>query len=106
MPTEIDNNVRPGPLHHCQVCGSKNLELVLDCGHQPLCDSLVTPEQLNAPESYFPLRQYRCVACTNNQLDYVVDGSTVYHPTYPYRTGVTRELSAYQAIFAKDVIQA
>ena len=106
MAKDIDNNVRPGPLHHCQICGSKDLELVLDCGHQPLCDSLVSKDGLNAPEDYYPLRQFRCVHCTNNQLDYVVDGSTVYHPSYPYRTGVTRELSAYQAIFAKDVADA
>ena len=25
-----------------------------------------------------------------------MDGSTVYHSSYPYRTGVTRELAAYQ----------
>ncbi len=106
MPKEIDNNVKAGALHHCQICGSQDLELVLDCGHQPLCDSLVSAEQLNMPEQYFPLRQYRCVHCTNNQLDYVVEGSTVYHPSYPYRTGVTRELSAYQAVFAKDVVDA
>jgi len=106
MTKDIDNNVKPGPLHHCQVCGSKDLVLVLDCGHQPLCDSLVSAEQLNAPEQYFPLRQFRCVHCTNNQLDYVVAGSTVYHPTYPYRTGVTRELADYQAVFAKEVTAA
>ena len=34
MRQDIDNNVKPGPLYHCQICGSKNLELVLDCGHQ------------------------------------------------------------------------
>ena len=106
MPKDIDNNVKPGPLSHCQICGSKDLELVLDCGHQPLCDSILSAERLNAPETYFPLRQFRCCNCTNNQLDYVVDGSTVYHPSYPYRTGVTRELSAYQATFAKDVAAA
>lgn len=106
MRKDIDNNVKPGPLTHCQICGSKNLELVLDCGHQPLCDSLVSAERLSAPETYFPLRQFRCTQCTNNQLDYVVDGSTVYHPSYPYRTGVTRELAAYQSVFAKDVTDA
>lgn len=106
MPKDIDNNVQPGPLAHCQICGSSALELVLDCGHQPLCDSLVSADRLSAPETYFPLRQFRCTQCTGNQLDYVVDGSTVYHPSYPYRTGVTRELADYQAVFAKEVSTA
>jgi hypothetical protein len=102
--SDIDNNVRPGQLDHCQVCGARNLELVLDCGHQPLCDSLIPKGRLAEPESYFPLRQFRCPNCTNNQLDYVVDGSTVYHPDYPYRTGVTKELSDYQFAIADELV--
>jgi len=100
----IDNNVRPGRLDRCQICGSENLELVLDCGHQPLCDSLIPQGRLGEPETYFPLRQFRCPSCTNNQLDYIVDGSAVYHPDYPYRTGVTKELSVYQYAIADELI--
>lgn len=92
----IDHNVSPGSLKHCQICGSSSLELVLDVGHQPLCDSLLTKEQLDLPEMYYPLRLLRCPTCTLAQLDYVVDGSTVYHQQYPYRTGVTKELEQYQ----------
>ncbi|MES2985232.1 MAG: class I SAM-dependent methyltransferase [Pseudomonadota bacterium] len=101
----IEHNVKPGVLEHCQVCGSTNLELVLDCGHQPLCDSLLTKAQLNGPETYYPLRLMRCPECTLTQLDYIVDGSTVYHQQYPYRTGVTKELVAYQHIMADDLSQ-
>jgi SAM-dependent methyltransferase len=39
------------------------------------------------------------------QLDYVVDGSTVYHQNYPYRTGVTKELAQYQFAMAGDLAQ-
>jgi SAM-dependent methyltransferase len=104
--SDIDHNVRPGSLAHCQVCGSRNLELVLDCGHQPLCDSLIPSSRLGEPEQYFPLRQMRCPVCTNNQLDYIVDGSTVYHPDYPYRTGVTKELLDYQFTIADALTKA
>lgn len=97
---DFDHNAPPGPLTYCQICGSTDLHLVLDCGHQPLCDSLLPKEKLAEPETYFPLRQFRCGLCTNNQLDYVVAGSVVYHPSYPYRTGVTRELASYQTTAA------
>jgi SAM-dependent methyltransferase len=102
---EIDHNVPPGPLCRCQICGSSDLELVIDVGHQPLCDSLLTSEQLNGPETYYPLRLFRCPSCTLAQLDYVVDGSTVYHQHYPYRTGVTKELAQYQFAMAEDLTQ-
>lgn len=103
MRREVEHNVETGRLDHCQICGSRDLELVLDCGHQPLCDSLVPQARLTEPETYFPLRQFRCPKCTNNQLDYIVDGSTVYHPDYPYRTGVTKELSEYQLAIADEL---
>lgn len=101
--TEIDHNVKTGPLKHCQICGSTDLQLVLDVGHQPLCDSLLTKEQLDKPEIYYPLRLFRCPVCTLTQLDHVVEGSTVYHNNYPYRTGVTKELEEYQMLMAKDL---
>ena len=100
----VDHDVVPGPLDRCQVCGSNALELVLDVGHQPLCDSLLTTTQLDEPETSFPLRLYRCEKCTLTQLDYVVDGTIVYKPDYPYRSGITKELAVYQQAFAEGVV--
>jgi hypothetical protein len=102
----IDHDVKPGHLSHCQVCGSHDLELVIDVGHQPLCDALLTKEQLNGPEATYPLRLFRCTKCTLTQLDYVVDGSVVYPPEYPYRSGITKELEVYQRAFADSVIDS
>ncbi len=98
------HNIPSGPVVCCQVCGSKELELVLDLGHQPLCDTLLSGEDLNKPETFYPLRQLWCPKCTLSQLDYVVPGSVVYHQEYPYRTGVTRELAAYQDEMAAAIL--
>ncbi len=101
----IDHDVKLGHLNHCQVCGSHDLELVIDVGHQPLCDALIKKEQLQEPETSYPLRLFRCTQCTLTQLDYVVDGSVVYPPDYPYRSGITKELEVYQRAFADSVIE-
>lgn len=101
----IDHDVAPGHLDRCQVCGCEDLELVIDVGHQPLCDSLLTPDRLHEPETHYPLRLMRCPRCTLTQLDHVVDGSIVYAPEYPYRSGITRELRVYQEAFADGVIE-
>lgn len=101
----IDHNIEPGPIDECQVCKSTRLELVVDLGHQPLCDSLVTPAKLNEPETHYPLRLFRCLDCSLAQIDYAVDGSVVYHPGYPYRSGITRELAAHQRALAADVVR-
>jgi hypothetical protein len=101
--SSIDHDVSPGHLEKCQVCGSSELELVLDVGHQPLCDSLLTTKALVNPEITYPLRLFRCIRCTLTQLDYVVPGDVVYAPDYPYRSGITQELAVYQRQFAKEV---
>jgi hypothetical protein len=99
-----DHDVRPGPLSRCQISGSSHLELIIDLDCQPLCDSLPSRDQLREPEIFYPLRLYLCPDSGLAQLDYVVDGSIVYHPDYPYRSGITAELAVYQRAFAQDIV--
>lgn len=104
MKDRPNHNIPSGHIGCCQVCGSRDLELVLDLGHQPLCDTLLSADDLQRPETFFPLRQFWCRNCTLSQLDYAVPGDVVYHQDYPYRTGVTRELAAYQDEMAAAII--
>lgn len=97
--------VKNGHIDKCQVCNSSKLNLILDLGHQPLCDSLLTKEMLNQPETTYPLRMFWCEECSLVQIDYCVEGSIVYHPNYPYRTGVTKELVEYQNSISKSLIK-
>jgi len=96
--------VKNGYIKNCQVCNSKKLHLILDLGHQPLCDSLLTNETLNEPENTYPLRMLWCEECSLVQIDYCVDGNLVYHPNYPYKSGVTKELVEYQSGISKSLI--
>jgi SAM-dependent methyltransferase len=96
--------VKNGHISKCQICNSSKLHLVLDLRHQPLCDSLLTKEMLNQPENMYPLRMFWCEECSLAQIDYCVDGSVVYHPNYPYKTGVTKELVEYQNSISQSLI--
>ncbi|HEY9585860.1 MAG TPA: class I SAM-dependent methyltransferase [Candidatus Paceibacterota bacterium] len=97
--------VKTGHINTCQVCNGDKLHTVLDLGHQPLCDTLLTRAMLNEPEKTYPLRMIWCENCTNVQIDYCVDGSEVYHPDYPYKSGVTKELVEYQVKIAESLIK-
>jgi hypothetical protein len=59
---------------------------------------------LNRPETYYPLRLFRCTVCANCQLDYIVSGSEIYYPEYPYRAGITRELTEHLQAVASDLV--
>jgi hypothetical protein len=98
-----DHDIQPGPVERCQICGYGGLQSVVDLGHQPLCDSLPNDAQLKEAEARYPLHQLWCSKCTLSQLSYVVPGETVYHQNYPYRSGITRELAAYQDELAGEV---
>lgn len=101
----IDHDVSPGRLDRCQVCGCEDLISVINLGHQPLCDSLLTEVTMHEPEIFYPLELMRCPKCTLTQLTHVVDGSIVYAPEYPYRSGITKELRVYQEAFADSVVE-
>lgn len=96
--------IKNGHINKCQICNSDKLHLILDLGHQPLCDSLLTREMLNLAEITYPLRMCWCEECSLVQIDYCVDGNVVFHPDYPYRTGVTKELVEYQKSISNSII--
>ncbi|MEK7161628.1 MAG: class I SAM-dependent methyltransferase [Patescibacteria group bacterium] len=97
--------VKTGHITTCQICNSEKLHTILDLGHQPLCDTLLTKEMLNQPEKTYPLRMVWCENCTGAQIDYCVNGSEVYHPDYPYKSGVTKELVEYQVKISQSLIE-
>ncbi|HWN10332.1 MAG TPA: class I SAM-dependent methyltransferase [Pyrinomonadaceae bacterium] len=105
MKSDLVHDVQPGPLTFCQVCNSQNLELVIDLGHQPLCDSLLRADQLSEPEVTYPLRLVRCNVCSLAQLDYVVPGEIVYHRNYPYRAGITKEVVDHHETSAAEMVR-
>lgn len=97
--------VKTGHISTCQICNSDKLHTILDLGHQPLCDTLLTEAMLNEPEKFYPLRMIWCENCTGAQIDYCVDNKDVYHPDYPYKSGVTKELVEYQVNISKSLIK-
>jgi len=95
------------PIGHfecCQICHSVDLELIIDLGHHPPCDALLSKEQLFEAEKTYPLRFLRCKHCGLAQIDYVVAPQELFYPDYPYRSGITGTLKQHlQAIGPKLV---
>lgn len=97
--------VKPGHIPNCQICNSSKMRLILDLGHQPLCDTLLTKKMLNEHEKTYPLRMVWCENCTGVQIDYCVDGREVFHPDYPYRSGISKPLADYQRNICLSLIK-
>ena len=96
MKTLVNHDVEPGRLARCQITGSTNLFEAIDLGRQPPCDALLSEAMLHEPEVHYPLRLMICPDSGSAQLDYVVDGSTIYPADYPYRSGISEPLRVYR----------
>jgi len=66
----------------CRVCGSRNLESVLDLGRQPLpAEYGRTPDEVL---DKFPLHLRICSDCGLGQLGEYVLPERIFHNAYPY----------------------
>ena len=100
------HDLEHGHIDACQICGAPNLELVLDLGHQPPCNSLLNGTQMNEAETSYPLRFVRCTDCGHAQIDYVVAPSVLFHPDYPYRSGITPTLARNLQSTARAIVDS
>jgi hypothetical protein len=102
---ERANEVVLGKITSCQGCGARALKPVLDLGHHAPCDSLLTEQMLNEPETHFPLVFCRCTSCGLAQLDYAAAPEVVFFPEYPYRTAMTGLLKEHFRSLTRDVTE-
>lgn len=71
------------------MCESTNLELFLDLGFIPLVDRFLTQQELNEPETLYPLNLRICNDCGLVQLGYIVPAEKLYDENYAYESGTT-----------------
>lgn len=62
----------------CRCCGSSNLLEVLSLGVSPLANSYLQPEELQNPETFYPLDLKLCADCYMAQLDVCVPPAEIF----------------------------
>lgn len=72
----------------CQICRTVTIP-GLDVGPQPVGDLVLSPAQLNRPETFYPMQLHHCPKCGLTQLGYLVDPRVVYR-NFPFVSGTTR----------------
>ena len=69
----------------------ENLYKFLSLGHQPPSNAFLKEEDLNKPETYYPLDLFYCGKCKLVQLGYAVDPNILFKE-YVYTTGTNNSL--------------
>ena len=65
---QLTDPVRAGRVHCCRFCQAPLKHTFVDLGMSPLCESLITEEQLNMMEPFYPLHVFVCEECFLVQL--------------------------------------
>lgn len=89
---------------NCGICGSPNIDQVLDLGSMPLANAFVHEEDLLSPELSFPLAVNFCNNCSALQLSHVVNGEILFK-NYHYETSASRPLVEHLQALADEIVK-
>src|SRR3990167_5708857 len=70
--------------HGCRFCGAELKHTFLDLGHMPPANSFLLPEQMDEPETHYPLKAMVCHECFLVQVADDVPVKTLFNERYPY----------------------
>src|SRR5687768_3709711 len=80
-PTDVVDAAHGTQLAHaacCRLCGSHLEHVFVDLGSSPLCQTVITPEQLDEMEPHFPLHVLVCGECFLVQLREYVSPENIF----------------------------
>lgn len=89
----------------CRLCGSKQLEKILDLGRTPPANSFLKKSQLKNKEDFFPLVVNFCVNCSQLQLSHVVNPEILFRH-YVWVSSTSRVTVAHFEEYAHSVYNA
>ncbi|MEP6584373.1 MAG: class I SAM-dependent methyltransferase [Ginsengibacter sp.] len=82
----------------CRFCGEELHHVFIDLVNSPASNSFITFEQLNAPETFYPLKVFTCGNCFLVQLDEYKKSDDIFNEDYVY-------FSSYSTSWLKHVEQ-
>lgn len=86
----------------CRLCGQPLTETFVDLGVSPLCESYLTADQLDAPETFYPLHVRVCSTCLLVQLPAYVPGEEIFSD-YAYFSSYSDSWVAHARRYATAV---
>lgn len=92
---------------NCDLCGSAELFLALDLGFHPIADTFLKKEDLEAPQTRYPLQVLMCGTCGHAMNSYVVPARERYQAhEYSYDSGNSKVSVAHFGEMAKEISDA
>src|SRR5437762_13097752 len=68
----------------CRFCNTSLTHIFIDLNNSPASNSFLSKEQLNEPETFYPLKVYTCYNCFLVQMDEYKKSDTIFNNKYAY----------------------
>src|SRR5712675_1534359 len=85
---------------HCRFCKTPLQQEFINLGNAPASNSFLTPEQLNEPEIFYPLRVFVCDQCFLVQIDEYKSSESIFDSGYVYFSSYSTSWLAHAKRYA------
>ena len=90
----------------CRLCGNSNLISVLDLGASPPCESFLSEEQLDHPETTYPLHLRLCPDCLLLQIPALITPEDTFGGDYAYYSSYSTSWVEHARRFVDQAVDA
>lgn len=104
-PQCADRDVTSVSERNCRFCDTRLSRLFVDLGLSPLCQTQISPRDLDRGEAFYPLRVFICDACLLVQLDEYVSPKVIFGTDYPYFSSYSDSWVAHARDYVKQMIE-
>ena len=87
----------------CRHCGTQLEHLFVDLGCSPPSNAYLSAEDLQRPETYFPLRVFVCSRCFLVQTEDFSDRTTLFRDDYAYFSSTSRSWVDHAASYVRAI---
>ncbi|MGC3944920.1 MAG: class I SAM-dependent methyltransferase [Chryseolinea sp.] len=89
---------------NCRFCSAPLSNKFVELVNSPLSNSFLTREQLNEPETYFPLTIYACSNCHLVQVDEYKNAREIFNSDYVYFSSYSTSWVAHAKRYVESMI--
>lgn len=89
----------------CRFCRSELSHVFIDLINSPASNSFLTAEQLNEPETFYPLKVYTCSNCFLVQVDEYKKSAAIFNSDYVYFSSFSTSWLDHSRRYTEEMIR-
>ncbi|WP_205509868.1 class I SAM-dependent methyltransferase [Longitalea arenae] len=89
----------------CRFCKTELKHVFIDLVNSPASNSFITGEQLNEPETFYPLKVYTCHNCFLVQVDEYKKSDAIFNSDYVYFSSYSTTWLAHARDYANKMVE-